>query len=137
MNFLEIKMCILWILVGVACLSGCATVEKSTGFGVVVGGTLGGVIGSNVGSENATSAALGAVIGAVAGGIMGHAGYEDNKRKKEMAQFETEKVEVPSPELRDAVVRRVWVPAKIEGLKYIGGHFMFVIERPSEWRSNE
>lgn len=38
-----------------------------------------------------------------------------------------------TPSLTAPKVRRVWVPAKIEGDKYIDGHYMYVIEKTSTW----
>jgi hypothetical protein len=30
-------------------------------------------------------------------------------------------------------IRRVWVPEKIEGNKYIEGHYIYVIDRGAVW----
>lgn len=40
-------------------------------------------------------------------------------------------LEVPS--LTSPEVRRIWVPEKIEGNKFIEGHYMYVIDKPSVW----
>lgn len=38
-----------------------------------------------------------------------------------------------SPALTSPKVRKVWVPEKIEGDKYIEGHWMWVLERTTTW----
>ncbi len=45
----------------------------------------------------------------------------------------TDKVENKSPSLTTPKVRKVWVPEKIEGDKYIEGHWMWVLERTTTW----
>ena len=37
------------------------------------------------------------------------------------------------PSLTSPEVRRMWVPEKIEGNKFIEGHYMYVIDKPSVW----
>jgi hypothetical protein len=37
------------------------------------------------------------------------------------------------PSLTSPEVRRIWVPEKIEGNKFIEGHYMYVIDKPSVW----
>ncbi len=38
-----------------------------------------------------------------------------------------------NPALTTPKVRKVWVPEKIEGDKYIEGHWMWVLERTTTW----
>lgn len=38
------------------------------------------------------------------------------------------------PSLKDAQVKTLWVPDKIEGDKWEEGHFLYVIERPATWK---
>ncbi len=38
-----------------------------------------------------------------------------------------------SPALTSPKVRKVWVPEKIEGDKFIEGHWMWVLERTTTW----
>lgn len=37
------------------------------------------------------------------------------------------------PSLTSPEVRRIWVPEKIDGNKFIKGHYMYVIDKPSVW----
>lgn len=43
------------------------------------------------------------------------------------------KSDAKSPSLTTPKVRKVWVPEKIEGDKYIEGHWMWVLERTTTW----
>jgi len=38
-----------------------------------------------------------------------------------------------SPSLTAPMVSRVWVPDKIEGDKYIEGHYMWILEKTTSW----
>lgn len=43
------------------------------------------------------------------------------------------KADDKSPSLTSPKVRKVWVPEKIEGDRYIEGHWMWVLERTTTW----
>lgn len=53
--------------------------------------------------------------------------------KKSTITTQKDSLESQTPSLTAPKVRRVWVPAKIEGDKYIDGHYMYVIEKTSSW----
>lgn len=38
-----------------------------------------------------------------------------------------------SPMLTNPKVRKVWIPEKIEGDKYIEGHYMWILEKTTIW----
>lgn len=107
---------------------------KSIGLGAAVGGTVGGLIGNAAGngSHRDKSTLQGAAIGAALGSLIGYAGYA-GKEKKQETKIENVGLEPKAPSLTAPKVRRVWVPARIEGDKYIDGHYMYVIEKTSTW----
>ncbi len=43
------------------------------------------------------------------------------------------KADDKSPSLTSPKVRKVWVPEKIEGDRFIEGHWMWVLERTTTW----
>lgn len=53
--------------------------------------------------------------------------------KPNQNQSSNNKSEDKSPSLTTPKVRKVWVPEKIEGDKYIEGHWMWVLERTTTW----
>lgn len=53
--------------------------------------------------------------------------------KSNQNQSPNSKSEDKSPSLTTPKVRKVWVPEKIEGDKYIEGHWMWVLERTTTW----
>lgn len=72
--------------------------------------------------------------GAVFGGAMGYMGYKDKEEKARLAKFGTKKGDdAKVPSLTSPEVRRVWVPERIDGQKFIEGHYMYLIERNSVW----
>lgn len=128
--------CITCILF-VAILSGCSTLKESTllgiGVGSVVGAGVGAAAGSPRGNEN-RGAMTGAAVGAALGGLMGFLDFKERSKKEALkigsgnGNGNTE-----APFLTKPKVQRVWVPEKIEGDKYISGHWIYVIDRPSVW----
>lgn len=40
---------------------------------------------------------------------------------------------IKSPSLTAPKVNKVWVPEKIEGDKYIEGHYMWILEKTTSW----
>ncbi|MBL7669794.1 MAG: hypothetical protein JNM39_04855 [Bdellovibrionaceae bacterium] len=39
------------------------------------------------------------------------------------------------PSLRNAEVKTLWIPDKIEADRYIEGHYIYIIEKPATWRA--
>lgn len=39
------------------------------------------------------------------------------------------------PSLRNAEVKTLWIPDKIESDRYEEGHYIYVIEKPATWRA--
>jgi hypothetical protein len=109
--------------------SGCASMEKSVVFGGVVGAAAGTGAGL-LNQKSVGSGLIGAGIGAVLGGALAFLIHKDPP-KEVVSDKEKKDEKVPSITTPD--VRRVWVPEKIEGSKFIDGHFEYVIDRPSVW----
>lgn len=121
------------ILIVCLSLSGCATMEKSVLLGAGTMGAIGTGVGAAAGN-NVGGALLGLGIGAVFGGFMGWAGHKDQEEKARQAKSGSKKADdTKVPSLTSPEVRRVWVPEKIDGGKFIEGHYMYVIERNSVW----
>lgn len=55
-----------------------------------------------------------------------------NKTNKDQSNINN-KSNDKSPALTTPRVRKVWVPEKIDGDKYIEGHWMWVLERTTTW----
>lgn len=114
----------------------CSTLGKSIGLGSALGGTAGALIGNSEGkgSHRDKSTLQGAAIGSALGALIGLAGYQGNKEKLGAKSPEREMgLEPKAPSLTAPKVRRVFVPARIEGERYIEGHYMYVIEKTSTW----
>lgn len=121
------------ILILALALSGCASMKDSILLGAGTVGAIGTGIGAAAGN-NVGTALFGLGIGAVVGGSMGYLSYKDKEEKEKQAksgkkQGDDSKI----PSLTSPEVRRVWVPERVEGSKYIEGHYMYVIERNSVW----
>ena len=39
------------------------------------------------------------------------------------------------PSIRNAEVKTLWIPDKIEADRYEEGHFLYIIEKPSTWKA--
>lgn len=115
-------------------LTSCSTLGGSLGLGSSIGATAGALIGNQSGSGNQrdNSTLQGAAIGAGLGAMIGYAGYV-GKQKKDATKSVDVKFDKNTPSLSAPKVRRIWVPAQIEGEKYIDGHYMYLIEKTSAW----
>lgn len=116
-------------------LSACASMEKSTILGAVIGGTAGGLIGNSAGNDGKKdqSTLIGAAVGVGLGSLIGYSAYKDKQKKQQQETLKQNPFDSQAPSLTAPKVRRVWVPARIEGDKYIDGHYMYVIEKTSGW----
>jgi len=74
-------------------------------------------------------------IGALVGGVMGFAAHKEQeaKRGQLMNPLISKDFKDTVPPISTPEVRRVWIPAKVEGNKYVEGHFIFVIDRQAVW----
>lgn len=55
-----------------------------------------------------------------------------NKNKLDINKS-TKKDDAKSPSLTAPKVNKVWVPEKIEGDKYIEGHYVWILEKTTSW----
>lgn len=121
------------ILTSMTLLSGCASLNDSLVLGGTIGAAGGGLIGNQMGRGDPRSTAIGAVTGAAFGTLFGYLGYKDERRKEKerlgRANGKPNYPRVSSPE-----VRAIWVPDKIENDRFIGGHYIYVIEKPATFR---
>lgn len=112
-------------------LNACATAPQSSALGAAIGGVAGGIIGQNH-SQNSQGTAVGLAVGAGLGALMGYLAYKD-KAAKPPKDESLKKIEEQFPALTKPKLRAVWVPDKIEGNKYIRGHYIYVIEDAGSW----
>lgn len=56
-----------------------------------------------------------------------------NKKPTNDSNIASNKDDNKSPALTSPKVRKVWVPEKIEGEKYIEGHYMWILEKTTSW----
>lgn len=114
-------------------LSSCATMEESIFAGAGITGAFGTGVGAAA-SGNAEGALIGLGIGAVLGGTLGYLGHKEQIEKNKVPKnISSKKEDLKTPSLTSPEVRRVWVPEKIDGDKFIDGHYMYLIERNSVW----
>jgi len=115
-------------------LASCASIERSTLLGAATVGALGSGIGLAA-EKSAGSAFIGLGIGAIVGAAMGFATHkeQESKRGQLVNPLITKDFKDNVPPISTPEVRRVWVPAKVDGNKYVEGHFIFVIDRQAVW----
>lgn len=114
-------------------LCSCATMEQSIFAGAGITGAFGTGVGAAA-SGDAGGALIGLGIGAVVGGALGYLGHKDQEAKNKLPKSTAMKKDDPkTPSLTSPEVRRVWVPEKIDGDRFIDGHYMYLIERNSVW----
>jgi hypothetical protein len=124
-------------------LTGCATQNKSVGLGAGIGAGTGALIGGiadpGKNGEYRTrnvivGAALGGMTGMVAGSLI-HSKTENAKREAFLEGQKNGQAPVPGnqPNLSTPKVETHWIEGKVQGNRYIEGHFEYVIVEPVRW----
>jgi len=116
---------------------GCATLPRSLMLGAGAGAGLGAAVGVAANSQSAMGIMTGALIGAATGSVVGYFIHQDQMSRNMEAVGVKSQQDDKMPLLKNAETRRVWVPAKIEGKKYVHGHYVDIIEHESEWGSSD
>lgn len=117
----------IFCLVLIAGLSGCASLTNS----MLLGGGVGAAAGTGVGLAafgNTKGTVLSAASGAAVGALFGLLLHKDPAPSNDVGRKEGQ---VPS--LTRPNVSRLWVDPTIDGNKYIDGHWIYLIDRPSVW----
>ena len=124
-------------------LTSCATENRSVGLGGAVGASSGALIGGiadpgrhgELRTRNVViGATLGAMTGMVAGSIL-HNESEKSKREAFLSGQKSGQVPVSGdiPSLSTPKVETHWIEGKVQGNRYIEGHFEYVIIEPVRW----
>jgi hypothetical protein len=123
-------------------LTACATQNKSVGLGAALGGGTGAFVGSIAdpgkrGENRTRNVILGSTVGAMTGMIAGNVIHEDSERKKKEAflkgQASAPKVDGSPPSLSAPRVETRWIEGRVQGNRYIEGHFEYLIIEPARW----
>ncbi len=123
------------LLASLSLLSSCATLKSNAFIGGAIGASAGAIGGTIIGSpyHSGTGTLIGAASGAAVGALIGLL-TEPKSNKSESTSTNTTDKMLDDPSFTSPEVRRVWVPDKIDGNKYIKGHYMYVLERGVVWR---
>lgn len=125
-------------------MSGCATSGKSVGMGGLLGAGTGAVLGGIInpgrnGEYRTRNVIVGAAIGGATGMIAGSVIHSETERQKKEA-FEKGRASAPQgasqgamPDLKNPKVESRWIEGRIQGNRYIEGHFEYVIVEPARW----
>lgn len=126
--------------------TGCSSMGKSVGLGTAIGAGTGAALGGIVdpgqnGKYRTRNVIIGAGVGAIAGGFVGNAIHENNEKDKELAYLKGKEAQRKSskagspPSLQQPKVKAVWVESKVQGNRYIEGHFEYIITEPTRWEA--
>ena len=125
-------------------LTSCSTMTKSvvlgTGVGIAAGALLGSAIGQNGDHEEQNRLTFtGAAIGGGVGALVGYSAFKQQEKKTmSLPPIKGFDKEPKLPSVTMPVVRKMWVPDKIEGNKFEAGHFIYILEKTSTWsQSND
>jgi len=102
----------------------------------MLGAAGGGALGMGTGiavEQSLGSALIGLGVGVVTGSVLGYAAHKDPKPGEMATMAVAKDFDGKVPSLSSPEVRRIWVPEKIEGNKYIEGHYLYLIDRPAFW----
>ena len=135
-SFLSLTICSLLMF-------GCATQNKSTGLGGLIGaGTgaaLGGIVDPGAKGKYRTrnvimGASIGGVAGLVAGSVIG--GEMESQKKEAFLKGRASAPQSPAgamPQLTTPKVETRWIEGRVVGNRYVEGHFEYIITEPVRW----
>ena len=112
----------------------CSTIKESLVLGGASGATTGLATGLLIAKNN--NKAKGAVTGLLTGGLIGAAaGFLIKKLKSNKGLKKDEKLKGLNnfPRLHKPKIKRQWIEDKIEGRKFIKGHWEYLIDKASSW----
>ena len=116
-------------------LIGCASMKESlmtgAGVGLATGAALGNAQGRGDSRDKATR--NGAIIGALLGAGLGYLGHKNKLKELEKKGLKAEKTQNDVPLLTQPKIKRIWVEDKVQGKRFIKGHWEYVIEEQSVW----
>lgn len=138
-------MIILLSLTFIFIISGCATKSRSIGLGGLIGAGSGAAIGGIIdpgkdGEYRTRNVVIGATFGGVAGAMAGSSMFDSSEKRKQDS-YEKGKLNAKEafakqgsmPELKDPKVESRWVEGRVQGNRYIDGHFEYIITEPARW----
>ena len=124
-------------------LMGCATQNKSAGFGGLIGAGTGAALsgiadpGKN-GEYRTRNVIVGSAVGGMAGLIAGSVIHDEMESQKKESYMKG-RASAPKPQsgaapsLTTPKIESRWVEGKISGNRYVEGHFEYVILEPARW----
>ena len=125
------SMCSIYpLIVSICFITACSSLPKT----MVLGTTIGAGLGSAIGSQQENSSG-GAAVGALLGAGVSYLIHKDREKKNSSVVI-PDKVELDdndAPFLKTPRVRKVWEGDRIEGKKFIKGHWIYEIEEQTTW----
>jgi outer membrane lipoprotein SlyB len=140
-----VKQKIIITICALTIFSSCATQNKSTALGGVVGAGTGAALGGIIdpgkkGEYRTRNVIVGSAIGGIAGAFAGSALFENGEKKKQVAYEDGQKNAKAAfakqgnmPELKNPKVETQWIEGRAVGNRYIDGHFEYIIVEPTRW----
>lgn len=127
-------------------LTACATRNSSTALGGAVGAGSGALLGSiadpgKKGQYRTRNVILGTAIGGMAGMVAATVVFDRSEKEKRDAFLKGQAAATPknavAPQLQEPKVESRWIEGRVQGNRYIEGHFEHIIVEPSRWQSKE
>ncbi|MBF0298175.1 MAG: TraV family lipoprotein [Oligoflexia bacterium] len=133
--------------------NSCSTLKQTTSLGAIIGGITGALMAPGfVKKDKEKALIIGSLAGLLIGGISGKLIHdqvetrEKELKKKILFNLENQDVLTPFnkfdgqkqgvPQVLTPKVERVWVEPKVEGSKFIQGHYVYVIVDEAHWNTN-
>ncbi|MCM0604490.1 MAG: TraV family lipoprotein [Xanthomonadaceae bacterium] len=116
--------------------SSCATMRSNPFIGGSIGGTTGAVAGAALGApESSVSGAfIGAGVGIALGALIGVLTSKSDSSKSASGGVSSgASDEQGIPVLTAPQVRRTWIKDHVENDQFVKGHYIYSIERSSQW----
>lgn len=126
-------------------ITGCATQNRSVGLGGALGAGTGALVGGIAdpgknGELRTRNVLVGAALGGMTGMVAGSLIHNEQEKAKKEAFLNGQKSAVPAtpgmmPALSQPKLETRWIEGRVQGNRYIEGHFEHVIVEPARWET--
>lgn len=125
----------LTFLISANLLIGCASMKDSlitgTSIGLLTGASIGNAQGDGDSRNRTTN--NGAMFGALIGAGIGYLGHKSKLKELEKTNASTNKGKSTGPLLTQPKVKKIWIEDKVQGKRFIKGHWEYIIQEQSVW----
>ena len=116
-------------------LLGCASMKESLITGTSIGLLTGAAIGNTQGEGDSRNRTTnnGAMLGSLIGAGIGYLGHKGKLKELQKRSASSNKEKNMGPLLTQPKIKKIWIEDKVQGKRFIKGHWEYIIQEQSVW----